>query len=313
MLRQSSFAIFLFIAMNTITHAQQVILLYKGSIPNSRITKDEESTTNNGVLFINKVSRPALIAYLPPKELATETAVIICPGGGYTSLAARHEGTDVAQEFAKHGVAAFVLKYRIPDDSTMVKKEIGPLQDAQQAIKIVRERAAEWNLNVKQIGIMGFSAGGHLASTAGTHYKTALIENKNNTSLRPDFMILIYPVISFSDSIGNIGSREHLLGKNISAEKKEYYSNELQVTDDTPPAFLVHASDDDGVKVENSVYFYEALIRHHVPAEMHVFQSGVHGFGMHIPKRKDLWMETCFNWMMLNGWTKTDSERGPLN
>jgi acetyl esterase/lipase len=184
-------------------------------------------------------------------------------------------------------------------------KEIGPLQDAQQAIKMVRERAKEWNVNPDRIGIMGFSAGGHLASTEGTHYSKALIENSSNTSLRPDFMILAYPVISFQDSLAHIGSRDNLLGKNPAQEKKDYYSNEMQVTDSTPPTFLVHASDDDGVKVENSIAFYEALIKHLVPAEMHIYQNGGHGFGMNLPKNKDLWLDRCKNWMAANGWLKS--------
>ena len=292
--------------------AQKVMPLYADSIPNSRMTADEETTSNNGVLIISKVSRPTLTAYLPPKERSSGTAVIICPGGGYSVLAAAHEGSDVAKEFMKNGVAAFVLKYRIPDDATMRSKEIGPLQDAQEAIKMVREHAGEWNIDTGRIGIMGFSAGGHLASTAGTHYSKAVIENKNNTSLRPDFMLLIYPVISFDDSIGHRGSRDNLIGKNPSEEKKNLYSNELQITANTPPAFLVHASDDDVVNVENSIVFYESLIKHKVPAELHIYQNGGHGFGMHLPKSKDLWMERCINWMTANGWLKSSGVRVPI-
>ena len=286
--------------------------LYADSIPNSRMTTDEETSSNNGVLIISKVSRPTLTAYLPPKERSSGTAVIICPGGGYGVLAAAHEGSDVAKAFVKQGVAAFVLKYRIPDDATMRNKEIGPLQDAQQAMKTVREHAVEWNINPKRIGIMGFSAGGHLASTAGTHYATSVIENKKGTSLRPDFMLLIYPVISFQDSLTHMGSRDNLIGKNPSGEKKNLYSNELQVTDDTPPVFLVHAGDDDVVKVENSIVFYKACLKHSVPVEMHLYQNGGHGFGMHINKSKDLWMERCLNWMTANDWLKLSGVMVPI-
>ncbi len=281
--------------------------LYKDSIPNFIFTPDEESTANDGILRISKVSRPTLTAYLPPKEKATGAAVIICPGGGYVILAAGHEGADVAKELNNAGIAAFVLKYRLPSDATMKNKETGSLQDAQQAIKMVREKATAWNINPNHIGIMGFSAGGHLASTAGTHFTKALIENNNHTSLRPDFMILVYPVISFQDSLGHIGSRDNLLGKNPSQEKKNEYSNEMQVTDSTPPTFLVHASDDDAVKVENSIQFYEALIRHGVPAELHIYQNGGHGFGMRLPKNKDLWLDRCKNWMVANNWLKSAS------
>ena len=175
------------------------------------------------------VSVPTITVFLPPKEKANGTAVIICPGGGYHVLVIEREGRDIAREFNKLGVAAFVLKYRLPDDRIMPDKSIGPLQDAQRAVAVVREHAGEWNIDPHKIGIMGFSAGGHLASTAGTHFENALIENKNGTSLRPDFMILVYPVISFSDSLGHIGSREYLLGKNPSEKQIRFFSNELQV------------------------------------------------------------------------------------
>ena len=173
-----------------------------------------------------------------------------------------------------------------------------------QAIKTVRERAAEWNINPSKIGIMGFSAGGHLASTAGTHFNRAVIANEKNTSLRPDFMILIYPVISFNDSITHHGSRDQLIGKTPSAEKIKEYSNELQVTSQTPPTFLVHASDDDAVDPQNSIRFYEALIKNKIPAELHIYQSGGHGFGMKQKNEKELWMERCRNWMEVNGWMR---------
>jgi acetyl esterase/lipase len=306
-MKYTLFAFICLLVNTTIVSAQQQqpLPLYKDSIPNFIFTQDEETTTNNGVLIISKISRPTLTPYLPQQGKGTGAAVIICPGGGYAVEAAGHEGADVAKELSNAGIAAFVLKYRLPNDATMKNKEIGPLQDAQQAVKMVRERAKEWGINPARIGIMGFSAGGHLASTAGTHYSKALIENNSNISLRPDFMILVYPVISFQDSLGHIGSRDNLLGKNPSGEKKDYYSNEMQVTDSTPPTFLVHASDDDVVKVENSLSFYEALIRHGVPAEMHIYQNGGHGFGMRLPKNKDLWVDRCKNWMTANGWLKS--------
>ena len=252
--------------------SQTVIPLYKDSIPNSKPSKNEEkSEQSNGILIISKISIPTLSIYLPSKEKATGTAVVICPGGGYSIVAAGHEGADIAKRFTDIGVAAFVVKYRIPNIETMINPEIGPLQDAQQAMKIVREGAKQWNINPAKIGIMGFSAGGHLASTEGTHFDKAFIANPNNTSLRPDFMLLIYPVISFKDSIGHIGSRDNLIGKNPSAQKIIEYSNELQVNSNTPPTFLVHASDDDAVKPQNSIAFYQALLKNHVAAEMHIY------------------------------------------
>lgn len=289
--------------LNTISMAQQTIPLYPGTIPNSKVAADEEtSEQKDGITIVSKISRPTLSIFLPPKKKANGTAVIIFPGGGYWVNAISHEGTDVARKFKEMGVAAFVLKYRIPSDATMENREIGPLQDAQQAIKVVRQRAAEWHVDPNRIGIMGFSAGGHLASTAGTHFAKPVIPDVGGVSLRPDFMILIYPVISFQDSVGHLGSREQLIGKNPSLEKKNYYSNELQVTPQTPPAFLVHATDDDVVKVKNSVLFYLSLVKNKVPAELHLYQKGGHGFGMNNKTTQDKWMERCKNWMRANGW-----------
>ena len=281
------------------TNAQETIPLYNGTIPHSKPIRNRElsETGKDGILRISKVSEPTLLAFFPPKEKATGTAVIICPGGGYGILAASHEGTDVAKVFNEWGVTAFVLKYRLPDDSIMQDKETGPLQDAQTAIQLVRMNAAKWGLNKNKIGIMGFSAGGHLASTAGTHYNHPVIEVKNNTSLRPDFMVLLYPVISFTDSLAHMGSRTNLIGKNPTAEKINYYSNEQQVNATTPPTFLVHAKDDGGVKVENSIAFYDALKKNDVPAEIHLYEKGGHGFGMNNGTSADKWMDWLKAWM----------------
>lgn len=289
--------------MASAVRSQETFPLYTDSIPNSKPVPDIErsDTAQNGIVRIGKVSRPTLTVYLPPKEKATGAAVIICPGGGYFILAASHEGHDVAKKFNEMGVAAFVLKYRIPDDLTMVNKEIGPLQDAQRAIKVVRERANEWNIKPDRIGIMGFSAGGHLASTAGTHFTKAHIPNPNNTSLRPDFMILVYPVVSFSDSVGHMGSRTQLLGKTPTREKISEYSNELQVTSNTPPAFMVHAKDDH-VRIENSFQFANALTKNKIQNKVHVYEKGGHGYGMNNPTSDIKWMDLVFEWMKANRW-----------
>lgn len=287
--------------------AQTVIPLYQGKIPNSIDGADmEKSDTSktNGRIGIKGVSNPTLRIYLPSKEKATGAAVVICPGGGYSGLAITHEGYDVAAEFNKMGVAAFVLKYRLPSDRIMASKETGPLQDAQEAIKMVRKHAKEWNVDVNKVGIMGFSAGGHLASTTGTHFNTAVVHDKENTSVRPDFMMLIYPVISFSDSLMHKGTRDALLGQSPSPEKKIQYSGEMQVNSQTPPTFLVHAQDDKTVKVGNSIKLYEALTRNGILAEMHLYPKGGHGFGLINPTSKDLWMESLKNWMISNNWIK---------
>ena len=268
-----------------------------------RPVTDEESTRMDGkILVISKVTRPTLTVYLPPKDRATGTGIVVCPGGGYGIIAAGHEGSDVAKRLNEAGIAAFVLKYRLPDEQSMVDKEVGPIEDAQRAIQLVRQHATQWGLTPGRLGIMGFSAGGHLASTAGTHFNKTYIENRGGISLRPDFMVLVYPVISFSDSIGHIGSRNNLLGKKPSPEKIREYSNELQVTPQTPPCFLVHAGDDGAVKVQNTLYFYEALQRNGVNAELHVYPKGGHGFGMNNPTTKDQWPDRLLNWLDSNGW-----------
>ena len=286
--------------------AQQVLPLYgTDPIPNSKATTDQETVDSSGTpvrLSLGKVSRPTLTVYLPPAGTANGTAVVICPGGGYTHLAFTHEGTDVARMLNGMGIAAFLLKYRLPSDETMIDKTIGPLQDAQRAIQMVRERAADWGVNPGRIGIMGFSAGGHLASTAGTHFGKAYIDNKNNTSLRPDFMILLYPVISLSEKYGHTGSRAALLGAHPDTTLIRKFSNELQVTASTPPAFLVHAEDDRTVPVVNTLYFNDALKAHGVPAEMHIYPKGGHGFGLYNPTSKDQWPDRLRNWMDTNGW-----------
>jgi len=281
----------------------QTINLYPGKIPNSKETPDAEtSEEKNGILLVGKISRPTLTIFpLKEKDGKKHPAVIICPGGGYWINASRHEGTDVASEFNKFGVVAFVLKYRIPSDETMVNREFGAIQDAQQAIRYVRENAATWNVDPSHIGILGFSAGGHLASTVSTHFHHNYIDGSSAVNLRPDFSILIYPVISFSDSIGHRGSRDQLIGKNPTPEKIIEYSNERQITHDTPPAFLVHASDDNAVPPANSIVYYQGLLKHGVSAELHIYQKGGHGFGMNNWSTDDKWMDRCRNWMISLG------------
>jgi acetyl esterase/lipase len=276
-------------------NAQQTIPLYEGKIPNSKpyTTKEFWEPQSNGDTIVHYISQPTLTIFLPEKSKATGTAVIICPGGGYWITSIIKEGFAVARKFNEWGIAAFVLNYRIPNDSSMVDKKIGPLQDAQRAMQLVRLHAKEWNI----VGIMGFSAGGHVASTAATHFQRSYIDNAANINLRPDFAILIYPVISFQDNIGHLGSRDQLIGKNPPKELIDSFSNELQVIAETPASFLVQATDDKTVPVMNTVSFYEALLKYRIPAEMHIYKSGGHGFGMHNPTTRDEWMGRCKNWL----------------
>ncbi|PVD53304.1 alpha/beta hydrolase [Terrimonas sp.] len=301
--------LFLFVTSISALYAQsnkmEITLYPDNKIPNSIPGPDEEkSVTSDNILRISNISRPTLTVFLPDAVKANGTAVIICPGGGYGIVAASHEGYDVAKKFNEMGVAAFVLKYRMPNKKNQPAPSIAPLQDAQQAIITVRKNAAKWNINPQRIGIIGFSAGGHLASTAGTHFSKVLVEDAGNISARPDFMLLIYPVISADITITHAGSYKNLLGENPSKEELDLYSNEKQVTDKTPPTFLVHASDDNGVSPNNSIVFYQALIKNKVPAELHIYERGGHGFGMYNKTTKEEWMDRAKNWMESNGWLK---------
>ena len=280
-----------------IAHCKAQIPLYSGKIPNSKDVADEEERKGNEQVdsLAFKVSIPTISVFLAPKGKANGTSVIIFPGGGYGGLLTKREGSDPAREFNKLGVTAFVIKYRLPSDRTMLDKSIGPLQDAQQAIKMVREKAKEWNIDPQKIGIMGYSAGGHLAATAGTHYDKSYIPNIEKTSLRPDFMLLINPVISFTDSIGHTGSRKNLIGENPSKEQIALFSNEYHISKTTPPTFLIHAGTDVVVPVANSLVFYQNLKRVGGSGEIHIYSKGEHGFLTY--PLFDEWFGRCVNWM----------------
>lgn len=269
--------------------SQQIIPLYPDSVPNSIITLSEED-------------EPNMQLFLPQKENANRASVIIFPGGAYTFLAYGEEGTEIAKAFAEKGFAAFVIKYRLPKNQTMLDKSFGPLMDAQQAIKLVRSRASSWGIDPKKIGVIGYSAGGHLASTLGTHYAKSYVPNPDSISLRPDFMILVYPVISMGDSLTHIGSRISLLGMEPSEERVKLFSNEFQVSKDTPPAYLTHAGDDGLVDVNNSIVFYQALQKKGVDAELHLFPRGNHGFTQRLPEKE--WMEPMLDFLRREGFYK---------
>jgi acetyl esterase/lipase len=283
----------------------QTLPLYTGTIPNSKPSSVQETsiTLPNGGVRISNVVQPTLTVFLPPSDKATGTAVVVCPGGGYTRLSIDHEGYDIAKRLNEMGVAAFVLKYRLPNDQSQPDKSIAPLLDAQQALRLVRQQASKYGVNPNRVGLMGFSAGGHLASTAGTHFAQPVGHPVDKTtSVRPDFLVLMYAVISFSDSLKHMGSRTNLIGEQPSADQIRLYSNETQVTAQTPPTFLVHAQDDATVPVQNSIVFYQALLRHKVSAEMHLYPRGGHGFGLHNKTTQEDWTSSLKNWMAANGW-----------
>ena len=283
----------------------QVIDIWNGKVP-GEIQSDEfkqHVDTTKGWIDKHAITNPDLYFYPAPKEKATGTAVIICPGGGYAGLAIRHEGLQVAQWFNSFGVTAFVLTYRQPDDAIMENKSIGPMQDGQRAMRIVRRHAKEWGINPDKIGIMGFSAGGHVASTISTHYNEKVYDPVDSTSARPDFSLLIYPVISMDSTITHWGSRVNLLGNNPTPEQVKHFSNELQVNAQTPPAFLVQSMDDNVVPVRNSIVYALALKKYKIPCELHLYQSGGHGYGM-APggSTQSTWPEACHKWLEANGY-----------
>jgi acetyl esterase/lipase len=291
------------IGMQTLK-AQEVMNLYPGKIPGAKTPpaayKEVQTIKNGKVTGLSKVFQPTLSLYQPDPAKANGTAVIICPGGGYSHLAIDHEGDEVARKFTENGVTAFVLKYRLPSDTTMEDKSFGPLQDAEQAIYVVRKNAAKWKIDPAKVGIMGFSAGGHLASSLAVHYGDSKIENKEKLSLRPDFAVLIYPVVSFLAS-AHTGSLKNLIGPAETQAQKEYFSNERNVDAQTPITFLVHANDDKTVPVENSILFEQALVKNKVAVETHLYQAGGHGFGLHNKTTADEWFDRLRNWMQANG------------
>lgn len=274
--------------------------LYK-KIPNQNAIANQESEAmNNGILIVSKVSEPAYRYFRVKEDTVKRPCVIICPGGGYAVLAAGHEGTDVAKYLNAIGVNALVLKYRIPNDAGQPDKTIAPLQDVQQAIYLARTHAAEWGIDPHKTGVLGFSAGGHLAASLATHYADVKIQVEKNISLRPDFQVLIYPVISFR-AFGHHGSAENLLGKTPAEAALHYFSNEENINAQSPPAFLVHAKDDNVVPVENAIRYQQALQQNNVPALLMLQEKGGHGFGMNNPREKDQWPPLLADWLKKSG------------
>jgi acetyl esterase/lipase len=278
-------------AAQAVEPPERVLLLWSGEAPLARGTTDED--------------RPAIVPYQPPADKATGAAVIVCPGGGYIRRAEDHEGRQVAEWLNSFGVAAFVLRYRVGQPDGHGYRHPVPLMDAQRAIRTVRARAREWNVDPDRVGILGFSAGGHLASTAGTHFdhgQADAPDSVERVSSRPSFMILVYPVISLGTKYAHRGSRQALLGDDADPRLADDLTNETRVTTLTPPTFLVHTTEDTTVPVENSVLFYLALRAAAVPAELHVYERGRHGLGL-APGDAGLgsWPERCREWMRIRG------------
>lgn len=303
-LKKIAVSFLLFSAFTIDLNAQNQTIPLWNKIPDEIKAPDykEKADLKDGNLqSTSQVSVPTLSIHIP-KE-GNKTAVVICPGGGYTHLAFDKEGTKIAQWLNSLGITAFVLKYRLPSDLTMKNKNVGPLQDAQEAVRYVRQNAGKWKLDPNKIGIMGFSAGGHLASTLSTHYDDKIYESAYKVSARPDFSLLIYPVISMQNDVTHKGSQINLLGEKPSQELLDFYSNEKQVNAKTPPAFLIHATDDTVVIPENSINYYLALKKNDVGAEMHIYEKGGHGFGLGVKDTSQFWTKDCQEWLKNHNYT----------
>lgn len=287
--------------MSYTTHAQQAepLPLYTGKIPGSKpAPADYTETINKDSWHITRVSQPTLLPFFPEKGKANGTAIIICPGGAYGMLSYDKEGMAVAKKFAEAGVTAFVLKYRLPSDKIMEHRENGPLQDAQRAFVLVRENASKWGVNPAKVGIIGFSAGGHLAATATTMYDKPVVAT-SGLSVRPDFSVLVYPVISMGE-FTHQGSKENLIGGNAPADVVKAFSTELQVKADGPPVCLIHAQDDKAVPPQNSLLFYNAMLDKNIKGALYMYQAGGHGYGLNNKTTTDQWFDRVIQWMVVN-------------
>lgn len=286
----------------------KVVELWPEGVPGLRADASPEKVNDGRV---GNVHQPTLTWYPAPAGLACDTAVIICPGGGYGWLSMENEGSTPAHWLNSLGVSAFVLKYRLAEYG-----HPAPLQDVLRAVRLVRARAAEWGVKPNRIGVLGFSAGGHLAACAGTLYDAP--EGRTGAALdavsaRPDFLVLLYPVITMKDPYVHAGSRRNLLGPQPTPEQIDHLSAEEQVTNDTPPAFLVATTADKSVPVENSIEFYEALHRAGVPAELHLYERGPHGFGLKPGYgATSEWPRLCEQWLRLHGWLGETPVPAPL-
>jgi acetyl esterase/lipase len=302
-MKKHIYSVFISIFFSFNMQAQTTIMLWPaGQIPNdlkNTTIQEKIVTGNDGIVRISDITTPSMAVYEPTKGTANGTAVLICPGGGYRIEAASHEGTDVAAWFNSMGITAFVLKYRLPDDRQWSNKNEVPLQDAMQAMRLIRENAAKYSINPTKIGVMGFSAGGHLASTLSTHWHRGTTIDENT---KPNFSILVYPVISSGD-MAHRGSFDALIGKTPTAEMSERYSNEKQVSQKTPPALLIHATDDKAVPVENSMLYYSALKKNNISASMLVYENGGHGFGLALKQKGSVknWPNDCRQWLIAMG------------
>lgn len=280
--------------------AQEFIPLYEGAIPKNKpgnLKSERKETSPEGKEKFMDITEPGLMVYLAPASKANGVGVIICPGTGYRNLQWTQEGTEAAQLLNQWGISAFVLKYRLPDEQTQTDKTVVPQMDVMRAVQLLRERYKTWGLNPKKIGLMGFSAGGHAAGGAAAHFEQPLINNSGEISLRPDFLILAYPVVSFQDDIASKGTREQLLGKVPEPAQLQYFSIEKAVSKKMPPTFIVHAKDDKLVKIDNSLRLIEALEKNKIKYSHYFYDTGGHGFGVRNPANSISWTSLLQQWL----------------
>ena len=286
----------IFIIASLQSQAQQFLPIWPdGKKPNFNGVVIKDSITNR----VWRVGTPGFYTFIVQPEENAGTAVLICPGGGYERLAYLQSGFTLAKWFNTYGINAFVLNYRLPNQPDLVNRKIAPLQDAQRAMKVIRMHAGEWNIQPGKIGVMGVSAGGHLASWLGESQEdfSGIKDALDTVSYHPNFMVLISPVISFG-KYAHKGSRNNLLGADTTQSVIEKYSNELHVNADVPPTFMVHAFNDPAVNVRNSLMFYSALVENNVNASIHIFPQGGHGMRLHDnPGSTDMWTDLLIAWL----------------
>ncbi len=289
--------IVLFILFAASTQAQEFVPLWPaGKKPNSNGKKITDSIYNERIW---RVATPGIYCFVVPKAENNGTAVLIVPGGGYERLSHLYSGFNLAKWYNTIGVNAFVLIHRLPHQQDLINKQLAPVQDAQRAMRIIRANAAQWNINTTKVGVMGISAGGHVASTLGTHVKdeAAVNDTLDQYSYRPDFMVLLSPVVTMG-KYAHGGSKKNFLGADTTKANIENYSGELQVTAFTPPTFLVHAQNDSTVKVQNSLLFYQSLIEKKISASLHVFPQGGHGIRLdENPGSTEQWLNLLEAWL----------------
>ncbi|MCE1199055.1 MAG: alpha/beta hydrolase [Marinilabiliales bacterium] len=300
-MKKSIFVFLLILYVAKMSVAQEFIRLWPdGKMPN---TKGLHLTDSISDERYRRVGTPGMFAFFPSRQENKGMAVVICPGGGYKHYAYLSSGTQVAKWFNTMGVSAFVLISRLPHSPDLIERSSVPLQDAQRAMRLIRANAPAWGIQPDKIGIIGFSAGGHVASTLGTHTEdlSDIGDSLGRHSFRPDFMLLVSPVITMG-KYAHAGSRDNLLGDHPTPELLQKYSNELQVTEQTPPAFLVHAENDPTVNPENSLLFFSALRQKNVSVSMHIFPQGGHAIGLqNNPGSTRLWRELCVAWLIEKG------------